>query len=193
MAHKPPRSRRAAAALASTIATQHFRRVLVRLASQRAMRHGTSAPGRGTLGTQPSFSTTTLTLRQLLSTEAATPQEIDSLTGAGNSHVAVPVRISVEGNIGVGKSTLLQSITEDPLLDSLARTVFEPVNDWKKVSFGDQNLLDAYYSDPRYCYAFQNYVFMTRLMQHRRKAVEQPGIANSHDVPYMCWQSLAMD
>ena len=58
-------------------------------------------------------------------------------------------RISVEGNIGVGKSTLLQSISEDTLLNNLVQSVFEPVEEWRKVSCEQQNLLDAYYTDPR--------------------------------------------
>jgi deoxyadenosine/deoxycytidine kinase len=51
--------------------------------------------------------------------------------------------------------------------------VQEPVEEWTRVpaSTGGStlNLLDKFYQDPeKYAYTFQNYVFMSRVMQVRR-------------------------
>jgi deoxyadenosine/deoxycytidine kinase len=47
--------------------------------------------------------------------------------------------------------------------------VHEPVDQWQSVPTvegGTLNLLDRFYSDPeRYAYTFQNYVFMSRVLQ----------------------------
>lgn len=48
------------------------------------------------------------------------------------------------------------------------QVVHEPVEEWQRVPSGDStlNLLDKFYSDPqKYAYSFQNYVFMSRVMQ----------------------------
>ena len=50
------------------------------------------------------------------------------------------------------------------------QVVPEPVNEWQHIqsSIGGEpfNLLEAFYKDPgRFAYTFQNYVFVTRLMQ----------------------------
>lgn len=51
------------------------------------------------------------------------------------------------------------------------KVVHEPVEEWQRVpSVGGNtlNLLDKFYSDPeKYAYTFQNYVFMSRVMQVR--------------------------
>jgi deoxyadenosine/deoxycytidine kinase len=52
--------------------------------------------------------------------------------------------------------------------------VHEPVDQWQcvpTVEGGTLNLLDRFYSDPeRYAYTFQNYVFMSRVLQVRFSA-----------------------
>lgn len=51
------------------------------------------------------------------------------------------------------------------------QVVHEPVDQWQcvpTVEGGTLNLLDRFYSDPeRYAYTFQNYVFMSRVLQVR--------------------------
>jgi deoxyadenosine/deoxycytidine kinase len=53
------------------------------------------------------------------------------------------------------------------------QVVHEPVEEWQKVPSGPNgkqtlNLLDKFYQDPqKYAYTFQNYVFMSRVMQVR--------------------------
>lgn len=42
----------------------------------------------------------------------------------------------------------------------------EPVDKWQCIGENGVNVLDAFYRDPeRYAYTFQNYVFVTRVMQ----------------------------
>ncbi|KAK1403681.1 dNK domain-containing protein [Heracleum sosnowskyi] len=78
----------------------------------------------------------------------------------------------VEGNISVGKSTFLQRIGNETLeLQDLVEIVPEPVSKWQDVGPDHFNILDAFYADPeRYAYTFQNYVFVTRLMQEKESS-----------------------
>jgi len=69
--------------------------------------------------------------------------------------------ISIEGNIGSGKSTILRIIKERiPELNILE----EPLNDWQSVGINkDVNLLELYYNEPsRFGFTFQIYAFMSR-------------------------------
>lgn len=78
----------------------------------------------------------------------------------------------VEGNISVGKTTFLQRIANETLeLQDLVEVVPEPINKWQDVGPDHLNILDAFYAEPeRYAYTFQNYVFVTRVMQERESA-----------------------
>ncbi|CAN6350925.1 unnamed protein product [Urochloa humidicola] len=75
----------------------------------------------------------------------------------------------VEGNISVGKSTFLQRIANETIeLRDLVEIVPEPIDKWQDVGPDHFNILDAFYAEPhRYAYTFQNYVFVTRVMQER--------------------------
>ncbi|OAE26895.1 hypothetical protein AXG93_4762s1050 [Marchantia polymorpha subsp. ruderalis] len=79
----------------------------------------------------------------------------------------------VEGNISVGKTTFLQRIANETIeLRDLVEIVPEPISKWQDVGPDHFNILDAFYGDPeRYAYTFQNYVFVTRMMQERESAV----------------------
>ena len=49
-----------------------------------------------------------------------------------------------------------------------AQVVPEPVDKWQNVDGKGGNMLDEFYSNPqRFAYTFQNYVFVTRVMQVR--------------------------
>lgn len=78
----------------------------------------------------------------------------------------------VEGNISVGKTTFLQRIANETLeLRDLVEVVPEPISKWQDVGPDHFNVLDAFYADPeRYAYTFQNYVFVTRVMQERESS-----------------------
>lgn len=82
------------------------------------------------------------------------------------------ITLCVEGNISVGKSTFLQRIANETLeLQDLVEIVPEPVDKWQNVGPDHFNILDAFYAEPeRYAYTFQNYVFVTRLMQERESS-----------------------
>ncbi|KAG2426957.1 hypothetical protein HXX76_012742 [Chlamydomonas incerta] len=78
------------------------------------------------------------------------------------------VTLSVEGNISAGKSTFLSILNRHLLHDAGFTFVKEPIEQWQSVGGGGVNLLDLFYRDPaRLAYTFQNYVFLTRVLQER--------------------------
>ena len=87
-----------------------------------------------------------------------------------------PIRIfSLDGNIGVGKSTLLKQIA-DQVPELLI--VQEPVDVWTALKNADgQNLLELFYKDKqRYAYTFQNAAILSRLKLLRDAvAAAKPG------------------
>ncbi|MBI2774428.1 deoxynucleoside kinase [Candidatus Dependentiae bacterium] len=80
-----------------------------------------------------------------------------------------PRVVSLEGNIGAGKSTFLK-LVERALL---VQAIFEPHAKWQQVG-GTENLLERFYADgQRWAYTFQTYAFVTRVMEqeaHARKS-----------------------
>ena len=69
--------------------------------------------------------------------------------------------ISVDGNIGSGKSTLVK------YLKSKYKNLYfldEPVDEWIRITDdNDENILHKFYNDKsRYSYLFQNFAFITR-------------------------------
>ena len=72
--------------------------------------------------------------------------------------------ISIEGNIGVGKSTFVRIIKQHIANSEI---VDEPVEMWKKLTNPDgQNILGLFYGDiPRWAYSFQNLACITRMMK----------------------------
>jgi thymidine kinase len=72
--------------------------------------------------------------------------------------------VTVEGNIGSGKSTFLQYFKKSEKVEVL----FEPVDMWKSVR--GNNTLDLMYKDAkRWSLTFQSYVQLTMLMNHTKK------------------------
>ena len=72
--------------------------------------------------------------------------------------------ISVEGNIGVGKSTfinILKSKWEG------CEVIIEPVDMWKKIiNLDGKNILQTFYEDiPRWAYSFQNVACISRMIK----------------------------
>lgn len=70
--------------------------------------------------------------------------------------------ISIEGTIGVGKSTFTEKI-KDKVND--AEFVQEPVNIWLNIKDNDgTNILGKFYNDmPRWSYTLQNIAYITRM------------------------------
>ncbi|GLI67794.1 hypothetical protein VaNZ11_012080 [Volvox africanus] len=78
------------------------------------------------------------------------------------------VTLSVEGNISAGKSTFLSILKRHLLTDTGFSFVKEPIEQWQNVGGSSVNLLDLFYRDPaRMAYTFQNFVFLTRVLQER--------------------------
>jgi deoxyadenosine/deoxycytidine kinase len=75
--------------------------------------------------------------------------------------INVPVIISIDGNIGSGKSTLMKILKKN---FSEYKFVDEPVDKWlNAVDDNNKNLLTNFYEDSdRWSYTFQNYAFITR-------------------------------
>ena len=67
----------------------------------------------------------------------------------------------IEGNIGSGKTTLINKLKENNDFE----VIVEPVDVWLSIKGdSDKNLLGLFYDDPhRYSYLFQTMVFKTRL------------------------------
>lgn len=65
---------------------------------------------------------------------------------------------SIEGNIGSGKTILLNLLARH---FPNSRLIAEPVHQWQDTN--NHNLLDQYYQNPhRWAYTFQNYALLTR-------------------------------
>ena len=72
--------------------------------------------------------------------------------------------ITIEGNIGVGKSTFVDIISKNVQNSEI---VTEPVEMWKSLQDSDgSNILQKFYQDiPRWAYSFQNLACITRMMK----------------------------
>jgi deoxycitidine kinase/deoxyguanosine kinase len=72
--------------------------------------------------------------------------------------------ITIEGNIGVGKTTFIDIIKKN-ITD--CDIVYEPVEMWKDLKDTDgQNILQKFYENiPRWGYSFQNLACITRMMK----------------------------
>jgi len=66
----------------------------------------------------------------------------------------------IEGNIGSGKTELLNKLNENINCEIIT----EPVEVWQNITGNGKNILQQFYEDPsRYAYLFQTIVFKTRL------------------------------
>ncbi|CAK8564685.1 unnamed protein product [Lathyrus sativus] len=99
-------------------------------------------------------------------------EEIDDNSSGKQSSQKKRLTFCVEGNISVGKTTFLQRIANETIeLRDLVEVVPEPIGKWQDVGPEHFNILDAFYAEPeRYAYTFQNYVFVTRVMQERESS-----------------------
>ena len=88
-----------------------------------------------------------------------------------NRNSSKPIVISVDGNIGSGKSTLIK-ILKEKYGDSIYFAA-EPVDAWSQMIDGDgNNLLHNFYTDKnRWSYSFQNIAYITRAKE-LQKALE---------------------
>ncbi|XP_029638029.1 thymidine kinase 2, mitochondrial isoform X1 [Octopus sinensis] len=77
------------------------------------------------------------------------------------------ISICVEGNIGAGKSEMLNFFAKDPTIEIIS----EHVKKWQNVN--GHNMLDLMYKDPyRWGFTFQSYVQLTMLQNHMSKSAK---------------------
>lgn len=71
--------------------------------------------------------------------------------------------ISLEGNIGAGKSSFLKILKQN--LSDKAEFIDEPVEEWLEIKNNkNENLLEVFYNDKkRWSYTFQNIAYITRM------------------------------
>jgi deoxyadenosine/deoxycytidine kinase len=88
------------------------------------------------------------------------------------SSLTRPRLISLEGNIGAGKSTFIETLKQKYKDCNQVLFLQEPVDVWESVKQNGKNMLELYYSNPnKYAFAFQIMAHTTRL-QLIRKAVD---------------------
>lgn len=107
-------------------------------------------------------------------------------------------------SLSAGKSTLLRMLVDERMstrsqqlatLRNNLEVVFEPVERWQNIGMESGkaiNILDLFYSSPeRYAYTFQNFVFLTRMVQVRVLAlVPDYLVAAAVAVGWLCYDCL---
>lgn len=82
--------------------------------------------------------------------------------------------LSIEGNIGSGKSTMLKHLKINLVTDDEFKIVFvdEPVSSWENIKDSDgKNMIKKFYENQmKYAFAFQMMTFTTRLI-YLKKAI----------------------
>ena len=101
-----------------------------------------------------------------------------------------PIIISLEGNIGAGKSTILANLEKH--LGEKAGWIFlkEPIHIWDEIQDQQgQTILSKFYENPeKYAFAFQIMAYTTRLHELKRVIKENPDC-----VGIICERSLDAD
>ena len=94
------------------------------------------------------------------------------------------ILLSIEGNIGAGKSTFLKKLSEN---FNEAEVIFEPHEEWQNIN--GHNLLETFYKDTeRWAYSFENYAFLTRV-----RAIENSFEKNSNKSIFFAERSVYAD
>lgn len=72
--------------------------------------------------------------------------------------------ICLEGNIGVGKTTLMEKLKQYQFMDGIF--IDENVDEWKQIyNMQDDNILNRFYKNKqRWSFTFQNFVYLQRYM-----------------------------
>jgi deoxycitidine kinase/deoxyguanosine kinase len=93
-----------------------------------------------------------------------------------------PIIISIEGNIGAGKTTILAELekyiaTHENKIKKKIMFLKEPVDIWEAIKDDEtgENILQKFYSDPhKYAFSFQVMAYSTRLRLIRKAVRENP-------------------
>ena len=84
---------------------------------------------------------------------------------------------SIEGNIGSGKSTLINRLKEFKEISNIpVHFVDEPVNQWEMIQNEEgKNMIELFYSDPKkYSFAFQMMAYISRLVLIHKEIMKYP-------------------
>jgi deoxyadenosine/deoxycytidine kinase len=88
----------------------------------------------------------------------------------------MPILISIEGNIGAGKSTILEKVKETYKNRTDILFLREPVDIWESIK--DENgktILENFYTNPsKYAFSFQVMAYITRLSLLKKLISENP-------------------
>lgn len=88
-----------------------------------------------------------------------------------------PILISVEGNIGAGKSTIIDNLKDHMKGNTDIMFLKEPVDIWETIkdTKTDENILQKFYNDSnKYAFSFQVMAYVTRLSTIRTAIRENP-------------------
>ncbi len=73
------------------------------------------------------------------------------------------VVISIDGNIGSGKTTIVQRLKDDFKNDNKIIFLDEPVNEWIKITDNNKNIIEKFYENPvKYSFPFQMMALISR-------------------------------
>ena len=83
--------------------------------------------------------------------------------------------ISIDGNIGSGKSTILKHLREHLLGNKNFVFVDEPINEWAKIIDNGITILEKFYENPeKYSFSFQMMAYITRLNMLKTAVKQNP-------------------
>ena len=101
-----------------------------------------------------------------------------------------PIVLSLEGNIGAGKSTILNALERQLGKDSGWLFLKEPVHIWETIKDKDgKSILCKFYENPsKYAFSFQVMAFITRYQELKRMLKENPDCKG-----IICERSLEAD
>ncbi len=75
----------------------------------------------------------------------------------------MPIIISIDGNIGSGKSTIVQKLKDELKHEKSIIFLEEPVNEWIKIKDENKNIIEKFYEDPnKYSFPFQMMALISR-------------------------------
>jgi len=111
-----------------------------------------------------------------------------------NNMNTLPKIISIEGNIGSGKTTIIENLQSYLKHDKTVAFLREPVDIWESIKDHDgKSILTKFYEDQhKYAFTFQVMAFMTRRDLIKKK-IEEIMKSNSEVKVIICERSLEAD
>jgi deoxyadenosine/deoxycytidine kinase len=99
-------------------------------------------------------------------------------------------RVSIEGNIGAGKSRFLEMLEER--YGSQVQILYEPVDQWKDCE--GHNILKLFYENgPKTAYMFQTYLLSTRLGQQMDCIDDRVAIIERSGKSDVCFARMSLE